>query len=89
MSKAVSLFCCRLLAVGWLILAAGGCSSSRQAQIGEHRQNLLGVVESRQPSYRPASPTTVALSAREFGEPKKPTGTEVRLLWGLITLQDY
>lgn len=53
------------------------------------RVNLLGVVEVAPGSYRRTSPTTISTSTRELTGEGIATGTEVKLLWGLIQLRDY
>jgi len=79
----------RILGVGGVLLVAAlaiGCTSG---PTGARRTNLLGVVTSQSGNYDPAPPTTIAVSASELGAPKQPTGKQVRLLWGLITLNNY
>ena len=49
----------------------------------------MGVVSSQSGNFDPAPPTTIAVSASDLGLGKQATGKQVKLLWGLITINHY
>ena len=61
-----------------------GCAST-----GGRDGNFLGLIETRDASFRPSPPATIAVSTSEIANRDEPSGRETRLLWGLITIQDY
>jgi hypothetical protein len=74
----------RFVVLGSALIFFVGCAST-----GGRDSNLLGIIETRDASFRPASPTTIGLSTREIGTRDEPSGRETRLLWGLFTIKDY
>ncbi|MGJ8638654.1 MAG: hypothetical protein ACSHYA_04615 [Opitutaceae bacterium] len=75
-----------LIAVSALVFTA--CDSGH-AQLEKKETNLLGAVSYSAESYAPTGPGTVAISTNELYDRDNPTGDQVSLLWGLITIKDY
>lgn len=75
-----------------LIAAAAvftGCAHQK-TRTGSHTNILGGLVEIDKGSYQPAPVTSVDLNTNEIvGNAGKPSGTQVKLAWGLFSTNDY
>lgn len=74
----------RAMALVAVVALFAGCAST-----GGRDGNFLGIIETRDASFRPASPATIGVSTNEIAKRDEPSGRETRLLWGLITIKDY
>jgi hypothetical protein len=80
-----------LLPLVLIVLAAGftGCAH-QTTRTGSKSTYGLGLVEVERGAYQPAPVTSADLNTNEnFGDAGKVSGTQTKILWGLITLNDY
>jgi hypothetical protein len=64
-----------------------GCSSTRTSY-GKREMNMAGIIKVERGSYSKAGPLTIRVKASDFIPRASPTGDRVRLLAGLITIED-
>lgn len=75
-----------------LIAAAAilsGCAHQK-TRTGSRTNVLGGLVEVEKGAYQPAPITSIDFNTNEnFGNAGKPSGTQVKVLWGLFSTNDY
>jgi len=69
-----------------LVLTAG-CATQR-TKTGHNTSVLGGLAAVNTGSYQAAGPATLDVDASKLTGRDNPSGTQVKLLWGLITLTD-
>ncbi len=80
-----------LLPLSVIVAAAlfTGCAHQK-TRTGSRTNVLGGLVEVERGAYQPAPATSIDLNSNELvGNSGKPSGTQVKVLWGLITNNDY
>ena len=79
--------------LGTTLAAFTGCNSAKSgfaySYIDHKESNVLGVIKTHNNSFAYDEPCSLNLSSTELVDVKNPSGKEVTLLWGLVTLQDY
>lgn len=79
--------------LGATLAAFTGCNSAKSgfeySYVKNKQNNALGIVKSADGSFAYDEPNSLNLSSTELLPVKNPSGKEVQLLWGLVTLQDY
>ncbi len=76
------------LAVGVLVLAPG-CATRTTGSGGHETTVLGGAVTVSTNSFQPPTPATLDVDTSKLLSKGNPSGKEISLLWGLITLHDY
>ncbi len=72
-----------------VVALTAGCATQK-TRTGRNTNIGAGLVTVNTGSYEPVSPATLNFNTNEaFGDMSQPSGTEVKILWGLITLHDY
>jgi uncharacterized protein YceK len=77
----------RLVLALLMLVFLAGCAT-RQTKTGHHTSLLGGLAEVNTGSYQAAGPATIGVDASQLTGRDNPTGTRVRLLWGLLTFTD-
>lgn len=80
-----------LLPLALLTAAAILSGCAHQTTRAGSRTNVLGgLVAVEKGAYQPAAHTSFDVDTNELvGDAGKPSGTQVKLFWGLITANDY
>ena len=66
-----------------------GCAHQK-THTGSHTRVLGGLVEVEKGAYQPAPRTSIDGNVNELvGDVGDPSGTQVKVLWGLFTANDY
>jgi hypothetical protein len=80
-----------LLPLALLLVAAAFSGCAHQNTRTGSRTNILGgLVNVESGTYQPAPINSVTLNTNELvGDIGKPSGTQVGILWGLFTANDY
>ncbi len=66
-----------------------GCVTSHYPDSSLKRSNFGGIVEVNRESYLKVSPNTLGISKNDLVNKPDVTGSQIKILWGLITLTDY
>ena len=80
-----------LLPLALIVFAAGftGCAH-QTTRTGSKANYGFGLVEVERGAYQPAPVTSTDINVNEyFGNAGKVSGVQTKILWGLITLNDY
>ena len=72
-----------------LLAFATGCSTQPSIGGGSKNTLLAGVATVSTKSYQPIRATTIDVDTTKIVGNGSPSGTNISLLWGLITLHDY
>ena len=80
-----------LLLLASLLFICAGCSNKGVVNPYKKSEfNLLGIVHKRPHSFNPLPKTTLPISYSDVLPYRENfSGSELRLLWGLITVTDY
>jgi hypothetical protein len=77
------------LAVLFAASVFSGCAH-QNTRTGSRTNVLGGLVQVERGAYQPAAAATIDVNTNELiGNMGKPSGTQVKLLWGAITANDY
>lgn len=80
-----------LLPLSLIVLAASftGCAH-QTTRTGSHSNYLFGAVQVERGAFQPAPVNTIDVNVNELvGDAGKVSGTQTKIAWGLITLNDY
>lgn len=64
-----------------------GCTTT-QSRYGKKEANVLGIIKVEKGSYSKTGPLTIGLNLSEIMPRANPSGDRVKLLAGLITIED-
>lgn len=87
MKKAAVVRFVAVVVLALFVFAGYGCAGTHPEYSG--RTNFLGLIETVPGSYQPNDETSLTIRSRELLNGDEVTGTEIRLLWGLIRYTQY
>ena len=79
----------QLAALLGLLVLTSGCATRNTMSGGKETSVLGGAVTVATESFQPSPPTTLDVDTSKIAGKKGPSGKEVSLFWGLVTLRDY
>ena len=79
----------RIAAALVLLSVVSGCATRNTMSGGKETTVLGGAFKVATESFQPVPPTTINMDTSTLHGKKGPSGKNVSLLWGLITLHDY
>lgn len=78
-----------LLPLGLCLVLAAGCATQK-TRTGRNNNYAAGLVSVNTGHFGPVTPNTINVNTNEIvGNMANPSGTQVKLFWGLITFHDY
>lgn len=72
-----------------VLLLAPGCATRTTASGGRETTVLGGAVTVSTNSFQPPTPATLDVDTSKLASKGAPSGKNISILWGLITLHDY